>query len=71
MFRKGERSCYTAVTEWRLGERQGMPTSQKDQLAAEAIHRWVDFQLSLSSEKRKYPSSSFKRSGQQQNATPN
>jgi hypothetical protein len=36
-----------------------MPTSQKDHWAAEAIDRWVDFQESLSSEKRKYPIQQF------------
>ena len=36
-----------------------MPASQKDQLAAEAIDCWVDFQESLSSEKRKYPIQHF------------
>jgi hypothetical protein len=36
-----------------------MPTSQKDQLAAEAIDRWQDFQESLTSEKRKYPIQQF------------
>ncbi len=36
-----------------------MPASQKDKLAAEAIDRWVDFQVSLSSEKRKYPVQQF------------
>jgi hypothetical protein len=36
-----------------------MPTSQKDQLAAEAIDRWGDFQESLSSVKRKYPIHQF------------
>ena len=35
------------------------PTSQKDQLAAEAIDRWGDFQESLFSVKRKYPISQF------------
>ena len=36
-----------------------MPTPQKDHWAAEAIDRWVDFQESLSSEKRKYPIQQF------------
>ena len=36
-----------------------MPTSQKDQLAAEAIDRWEDFQESLASVKRKYPIQQF------------
>ncbi len=36
-----------------------MPTSQKDQLAAEAIDRWGDFQESLFSVKRKYPIGQF------------
>jgi hypothetical protein len=48
-----------------------MPTSQKDQLAAEAIDRWGDFQESLSSVKRKYPIHQFQAFGQQQNDTPN
>jgi hypothetical protein len=36
-----------------------MPTSQKDQLAAEAIDRWVDFQESLASVKWRYPIQQF------------
>ena len=36
-----------------------MPTSQKDQLAAEAIDRWQDLQESLASGKRKYPIHQF------------
>ena len=36
-----------------------MPTSQKDQLAAEVIDRWEDFQESLASVKRKYPIQQF------------
>jgi hypothetical protein len=36
-----------------------MPTSQKGQLAAEAIDRWQDFQESLASVKRKYPIQQF------------
>jgi len=36
-----------------------MPISQKDQLAAEAIDRWQDFQESLASVKRKYPIQQF------------
>ena len=36
-----------------------MPTSQKDQLAAEAVDRWEDFQESLASVKRKYPIQQF------------
>ncbi len=44
------------MTEWCLGKKtQKMPTSQKDQLAAEAIDRWGDFQEGLASVKRKYP----------------
>ena len=55
----GKRSWYTAVTEWRLRETEKMPTTQKEQLAAEAIDRWEDFQESLASVKRKYPISQF------------
>ena len=36
-----------------------MPATQKEQLAAEAIDRWGDFQESLSSVKRKYPIHQF------------
>ena len=43
-----------------LGKKtEKMPTSQKDQLAAEAIDRWVDFQESLASVKLKYPIQQF------------
>ena len=37
-----------------------MPTSEKDRLVAEAMDRWEDFQVSLSSEKRKYPVQQFR-----------
>lgn len=37
-----------------------MPTSQKDELAAEAIDRWQGFQESLASVKRKYPLNQFR-----------
>ena len=37
-----------------------MPSPEKDQLAAEATECWVDFQLGLSSDKRKYPIRQFK-----------
>ena len=37
-----------------------MPTSQKDQLAAEAIDRWEDFTESLASVKRTYPTQQFR-----------
>src|ERR1700722_2520959 len=37
-----------------------MPMSEKDQLAAEAMSRWEHFQLSLSSEKRRYPIQQFR-----------
>ena len=44
-----------------LGEKaREMPTSEKDRSAAEAMHRWDDFQLSLSSEKRSYPIQQFR-----------
>ena len=36
-----------------------MPASQKDQMAAEAIDRWQDFQEGLASVKRKYPIQQF------------
>jgi hypothetical protein len=36
-----------------------MPTSQKDQLAAEAIDRWQAFQESLATVKRTYPIQQF------------
>jgi hypothetical protein len=43
-----------------LGKKtQKTPTSQKDQLAADAIDRWGDFQEGLASVKRKYPISQF------------
>ena len=48
------------MTVQRLGERQRMPTSEKDLLAAEAMDRWEDFQESLSSEKRRYPIQQFR-----------
>lgn len=41
------------------GKKEKMPTSQKDQLAAEAIDRWKDFQECLASVKRKYPIQQF------------
>ena len=37
-----------------------MPSPEKDQLAAEAMECWVDFQQGLSSDKRKYPIQRFK-----------
>ena len=37
-----------------------MPSPEKDQLAAEAMECWVDFQQGLSSDKRKYPIQQFK-----------
>ena len=37
-----------------------MPSPEKDQLAAEALACWVDFQQGLSSDKRKYPIQQFK-----------
>jgi hypothetical protein len=37
-----------------------MPSPEKDRLAAEATECWVDFQLGLSSDKRKYPIRQFK-----------
>ena|ERR1035438_2259471 len=40
-------------------KKEKMPTSQKDQLAAEAIDRWEDFQQCLASVKRKYPIQQF------------
>ena len=36
-----------------------MPSSEKDQLAAEVQDRWLEFQETLSSEKRKYPIRQF------------
>jgi hypothetical protein len=36
-----------------------IPATQKDQLAAEAINLWGDFQESLSSSRRKYPIHQF------------
>jgi hypothetical protein len=48
------------MTEWCLGKKtEKMPTSQKDQLADEAIDRWEDFQESLASVKRRYPKQQF------------
>ena len=37
-----------------------MPSPEKDQLAAEALACWVDFQQGLSSDKRTYPIQQFK-----------
>ena len=37
-----------------------MPISEMDRLAAEAMHRWEDFQEGLASEKRKYPIQQFR-----------
>jgi hypothetical protein len=37
-----------------------MPASEKNRLAAEAMGRWEDFQMSLSSEKRRYPIQQFR-----------
>ena len=37
-----------------------MPSPEKDRLVAEATECWVDFQLGLSSDKRKYPIQQFK-----------
>jgi hypothetical protein len=56
MFKRG----YTAVAECPFGENRKMATSEKDLLAAEAIHRWEDFLESLSSEKRRYPIQQFR-----------
>lgn len=42
-----------------MRQTEKMPASQNDQLAAEAIDRWWDLQVSLSSEKRKYPVEQF------------
>jgi hypothetical protein len=43
-----------------LGKKiEKLPTSQKDQLAAEAIDRWEDFQERLGSVKRRYPIQQF------------
>jgi hypothetical protein len=36
-----------------------MPNSEKHQLAAEVVDRWIDFQEALSSEMRKYPIRQF------------
>jgi hypothetical protein len=71
-FRTGKRCWYTAVTEWCLGQKtEKMPTSQKDQLAAEAMDRWEHFQEGLASVKRKYPISQFRAFWSAQNAMPN
>ena len=37
-----------------------MPSPEKDQLAAEGMECWVDFQQGPSSDKRKYPIQQFK-----------
>jgi hypothetical protein len=37
-----------------------MRASEKNRLAAEAMRRWEDFELSLSSEKRRYPIQQFR-----------
>jgi hypothetical protein len=38
-----------------------MTDSQKDALAATVQERWVDFQMALSDNRRKYPAQEFKR----------
>jgi hypothetical protein len=48
-----------------------MPTSQKDQMAAEAIDRREDFQQGLASVKRKYPIGQFQAFWSATNAMPN
>jgi hypothetical protein len=60
MFRTGKEELLHCCDRMALGRKtEKMPTSQKDQLAAEAIDRWQDFQESLTSEKRKYPIQQF------------
>jgi hypothetical protein len=45
----------------RREENRGVcPRHKRDQLAAEAMEYWVDFQQGLSSDKRKYPIRQFK-----------
>jgi hypothetical protein len=59
-FRAGEKKLLHCCDRMALERKtEEMPTSQKDQLAAEAIDRWGDFQESLSSVKRKYPIHQF------------
>jgi hypothetical protein len=60
MFRTGKKELLHCCDRMALGRKtEKMPTSQKDQLAAEAIDRWQDFQESLASVKRKYPIQKF------------
>ena len=60
MFRTGKEELLHCCDRMALGRKtEKMPTSQKDQLAAEAIDRWQDFQESLASVKRKYPIHQF------------
>jgi hypothetical protein len=59
MFRTGKMSCYTADRMALERKTEKMWMSEKDQLAADAIDRWGDFQESLASVKRKYPISQF------------
>jgi hypothetical protein len=60
MFRTGKEELSYCCDRMALGRKtEKMPTSQKDQLAAEAIDRWQDFQESLASVKRKYPIQQF------------
>jgi hypothetical protein len=60
MFRTGKKELFHCCDRMALGRKtEKMPTSQKDQLAAEAIDRWQDFQESLASVKRKYPIQKF------------
>ena len=47
-----------------------MSSPEKDQLAAEAMQCWADFQERLSSGKQKYPCKSSELLGRSQNATP-
>jgi hypothetical protein len=60
MFRTGKKELLNCCDRMALQRKtEKMPTSQKDQLAAEAVDRWEDFQESLASVKRKYPIQQF------------
>jgi hypothetical protein len=41
-------------------QKKRLPPSEKDQSAAEAMDRWLEFQEGLSSEKRRYPIRQFR-----------
>jgi hypothetical protein len=60
MFPTGKKELLHCSDRMALGrKREKMPTSQKDQLAAEAIDRWEALQESLATVKRTYPIQQF------------